>query len=198
MVRGPAPRVPGAARYHSRSATFLENLSTCAASHRFCGPIHSEDTNLFQTMKKPVTGNTSFPLLPVSLPVIPGSLGPLVPWSFGPLRAVSPVPSVRRSAFCFRHAAPTIFTNLSICADTHSFCDAIHSRGTHLFRIMKTPIAIVACGPMVRGPVLSGPIVPGPVGRRSRAPEVDGSGPLPSPISYLLSPWEKLWPLLPV
>ena len=60
---------------------FFKIFCTCADSHRFCGPIHSEDTNLFQFMKKPVTAKTSFPLLPsVSLPVVPGSLGPLVPY----------------------------------------------------------------------------------------------------------------------
>jgi hypothetical protein len=58
-----------------------------------------------------------------------------------PLFLLPPVPSIRCSAFCFRHAAPTIFENLSACAGSHGFCDAIHSEDTNLFQIMKNPIS---------------------------------------------------------
>src|SRR5204863_323548 len=68
--------------------------------------------------------------------------------------------------------------SLSACAYTHSFCDAIHSEDTNLFRFMKTPIPVVVGGPVVRGPVVGGPAVPGPA--------VRGLSPLSHPLSSTL------------
>src|SRR5205823_4239782 len=91
VVLGPAvpgPLVRGPVILVGRSAPpgllspiyYLANsfLKRCADTHSFCDAIHSEDSNLFRIMKNPVTAKTSFPLLPfVSLPAVPGSLGPL-------------------------------------------------------------------------------------------------------------------------
>src|SRR5436190_9485329 len=98
---------PQSRAFYLPSPIFQLLFRACTASHRFCGPIHSEGTNLFQIMKIPAAIKTLLSLLP-------------------------PVQSVRRFALCFRHAAPTIFTNLSVCADRHSFCEAIHSEDTNL------------------------------------------------------------------
>src|SRR5213080_3856161 len=51
---------------------------------------------------------------------VPRSRGPLVLWS--------PISYLLSPIFFFK-----------VCADSHSFCDAIHSEDTNLFRIMKKP-----------------------------------------------------------
>ena len=64
--------------YYLPSSIFFS--SSCADTHSFCDAIHSEDTNLFQIMKKPIAAKTSFPLLPsVSLAAVRGPVvrGPL-------------------------------------------------------------------------------------------------------------------------
>src|SRR5437879_350927 len=48
------------------------------------------------------------------------------------------------------------------CADSHSFCDAIHSEDTNLFRFRRNPVALVVAGSAVlssRVPYV-GPIAP--------------------------------------
>ena len=50
------------------------SFSSCAGSHSFCEPIHSEDTNLFRIMKNSTATKTTFSSLPslssVSTPVV--------------------------------------------------------------------------------------------------------------------------------
>ena len=56
--------------------------------------------------------------------------------------------------------SPNFFFQL--CADTHSFCDAIHSEDTNLFRFRRNPLALVVAGSAVlssRVPYV-GPIAP--------------------------------------
>ena len=103
----------------------------------------------------------------------------MVLWSLvlGPLRAVLRGPVIPGRAV--RTPGPPISNPLSPnfflegCADTHSFCDAIHSEDTNLFRFMKKPTTEAAEQPKTDfrfpisnfsfwdSPVVSGPVVPG-------------------------------------
>ena len=135
----------------------------CADSHSFCEPIHSEDTNLFQTMKKPTTEASKyrktapFRLLPVishfgKVPVVRRSLvqSSLFPQSVAlwPLSArPSPISYLPSSPWPCRSPkgklfAQTFLKNFGPCAGCNTVCDPIHSnsRDTHLFRIMKNQL----------------------------------------------------------
>ena len=97
---------------------------------------------MFPIMKKPLPPRTSFDLLPsVRLPVVPGSLGPLVPWSFGRLRAVVRSPL----ATCYRVAAP--LNPLYIVG---------HAGGIY-FNLPEKSIAVIVSGLWSIVPVVPGP-----------------------------------------
>src|SRR5438046_9904369 len=77
-------------------------------------------------MKKPVA-------VVLGRPVVPWSLGPLVPWSFGPPRAAVRCPVVGGPVV----SGPAVRGSLATCYRSSTLCYPIHSRDTHLFRIMK-------------------------------------------------------------
>jgi hypothetical protein len=94
------------------SRVFFKIFSSCAGSHSLCESIYSEDTNLFRIMKMPTTEAPRY--RKTALFRLPPwrSFGLLVPWSL-------------------------VLLGLAACYRSNTLCYPIHSRDTHLFRIMK-------------------------------------------------------------
>src|SRR5439155_9593148 len=93
-----------------------------------CDTIHSKDTHLFRIMKTSTT--TEAPkhrntcLSAFRFPIS----------HFGTVRRCVALLFCGLSPICY---LPSSIFFFSSCADSHSFCDAIHSEDTNLFPIMK-------------------------------------------------------------